>query len=171
MIFIPTENIRIVDKDEGGQWIFWNYIEKYDYLAIIGFNWEKSPIERSKDSDSNEYDWIFNKDSFYLTVESILNEPVLPCSLNACGCQPQLRFNKIINKWYCNCQSSAICTKNNDESEIDTLIKFSVNNNMINKKNGFCDNPIEAVLMWNILMAKSYNNIAKDHLKKFKNNI
>ena len=150
MIFVPEpiDCITYNRFDENQIYIVYAYKGNQDYL--IEFNWHKF-------KDKNEFD------PFYLEVDECMHTKVLRCSYAGCNCLPQLRYNNIIDKWYCNCASSALGTKNTDESELETLLK----DKEYSKKNGFCNNPIEAILRWNIEMAESYKYAAKNAIKKY----
>ena len=111
-----------------------------------------------------KYEQKFDPD--YLIVKGCMQEPVLKCSLNACNSYPQLRYNKIINKWYCVCSSSTICTKNTDEDELETILKKYEDNGYDDNK--FAKNPIEAIFLWNKNVANDYNEIAKEKIKIIK---
>ena len=106
-------------------------------------------------------------DPNYLVVKGCMNEPVLKCPLNACNQYPQLRYNKLINLWYCICSSSSICTENTDEDELETFLKKYEDNGYCDH-DGFAENPIEAIFLWNKNVANDYNKIAKDKLKTIK---
>ena len=162
MIFIPEkENCITWNETEDGIYILY-FVDGNDNRELpIQFIWSKTPKMNEKDEVYYEMDY----DPFYLSVIECMRDEVLNCPLNACSAKPQLRYNKIINKWFCNCPSSAICTKNDDQDEI--------NSNLINgdltEERGYCDSPIEAILKWNENCAKDYENIAKENLKEYKN--
>lgn len=87
------------------------------------------------------------------------------CSLNVCSCSPQLRYNDIIKKWYCCCPSSALAVKQNDDkSELETMFF----NTEITKQNGFADNAVEAVMLWNIKMCKNIIDQCNTKIKEMK---
>ena len=146
MIYVPNKE-ECVTWNNCGDYIYinWRYHPTDESNNMISFKWYKSPTT---------HDF---SDSFYLCVVGVLNQYVLSCSLNACECNPQLRYNNIIKKWYCNCMSSAICTENDDEDEINELISFAKGE--YTEKNGFFDDPIKAILNWNINMAENYKKI------------
>ena len=151
MIFVPEkENSIVWNETDVGIFIFYQYKE----LGTISFKWGKSP-------ETSDY-----SDPFYIEVTEVNNEPVLACSLNACSCQPQLRYNDIIKKWYCNCSSSAICTKNEDQDEIDELLFWAKGE--YTEEKGFFDDPIGAILCWNVQTAEDYKFINEKMLKEYK---
>lgn len=163
MIFIPKKECCLVwNETEDGIHIIY-YIDGNNTREFgIKFLWSKSP----KMNEKNEVYYEMDFDPFYISVIKCMNDEVLNCPLNACSAKPQLRYNKIINKWYCNCPSSALCTKNDDQDELDEM--FSLTKEFTEKR-GFCDSPIEAILKWNENCAKDYENIAKGNLKEYKN--
>ena len=153
MIFIPEkEKCTIWNETEDGIYIVY-FVDGNDNRELpIEFLWSKTP-------KMNE----MNYDPFYLSVIECMRDKVLNC--HSCSAKPQLRYNKIINKWFCNCPSSALCTKNDDQDEINSnLIKGN-----LTEERGYCDSPIEAILKWNENCAKDYENIAKENLKEYKN--
>lgn len=162
MIFIPKkEDCLVWTETDDGIYILY-YIDGNENKEFgIQFLWSKTPKLNEKDEIYYEMDY----DPFYISVIECMNDKVLKCSLNACAAYPQLRYNKIINKWFCNCPSSALCTKNNDQDELNEM--FHLTKEFV-EKNGFCDSPIEAILKWNESCAKDYENIAKENLKRFK---
>lgn len=104
--------------------------------------------------------WNYN-DEFVITMacydNPLFNEvlclngkPVMECS---CHCLPQLRFNQEWKKWICCCPS--VFVKNTNEDEIDKL------------KTGWQDNPIKAIVKWNMEIAE---NILKWNMEILKNN-
>ena len=151
MIFIPKkEECASWNETKDGIYILYFVDNNKDKELSIEFLWSKCPET--------------NYDPFYLSVIECMNDVVLNCPLNACSSKPQLRYNKIINKWFCNCPSSAISTKNDDEDEIDS----NLINGSLTAERGYCDNPIEAILRWNESCAKDYKSIVKANLKKLK---
>lgn len=158
MIFIPKEKVERERRENGEELLVWNYSEEY----IISFLWRRTP---KININTDMVELVADKDPFYLEVVALNYNPVMRCSSIACNANPHLRYNKIIDKWYCNCPSSAICTENNDKSEIEELLTFS--NGEYTKENGFYDNPIEAILMWNITMSKNCLEEFQDELKEF----
>lgn len=160
MIFVPNKDDCIVwNETENGIYISYCY-NKQDFL--IRFHWGLTP-HLQKDQSIK---YIMDYDPFYLTVEQCMHEMVLDCPLSSCSGKPQLRYNKIIDKWYCNCPSSAICTKNNDEDELNEML--AIYQKQYDYKHGFCNNPIEAILKWNISCAESYKENAKHAIKEYK---
>ena len=119
MIFVPKkEDCLVWNETEDGIYILY-FVDGNDKRELpIQFLWSKTPKMNEKDEVYYEMDY----DPFYLTVEQCMHEMVLDCPLSACSGKPQLRYNKIIDKWYCNCPSSAICTKNNDEDELNEML-------------------------------------------------
>lgn len=164
MIFIPTENVVKRNNGKGGLYLIWTYQQTYDQNYIITFEWTKTPIYNKKMDDVK---YKFDHDPFYLHVDTICYQDILPCSFAPCKCKPQLRYNKIIDKWFCNCASSAITTKNDDQSELEELLCFDYEKNSFDKPE-YCNNPVEAIFQWNISMADSYKKINEEYLEKFK---
>ena len=162
MFWIPKREDCITwNETEDGTYILYFYDGNDEREFPIQFLWSKTPKLDENDNIYSEMDY----DTFYLHVLECMREAVLPCPLNACSCMPQLRYNKIIDKWFCNCASAAICTKNDDQSELDNLLSLTKN---FDYEHGFCDNPIEAILKWNESCAKDYESIAKENIKEFK---
>lgn len=143
MIFVPEKKSCPVWNDCG------DYINIFyrpdDSDDSITFKWWK------KDNKA--------EDPYNLEVYNVNSQFVLPCALNACNCNPQLRFNKIINKWYCNCSSSALGTKNDDKDELKTLLEWA--KGVYNEEKGFCDTPYRAIMCWNVFTAEDYRRINK----------
>ena len=138
MIFVPEkENSIVWNETDDGIFIFYQYKE----LGTISFKWDKSP-------ETLDY-----SDPFYLTVNGVNNEQVLRCTFAGCQCHPQLRYNDIIKRWFCNCESSAICTNNDDQDEINELLSYTKE---YDEAHGFFDDPIRAIIFWNIETAKEY---------------
>ena len=157
MIFVPKkEDCTSWNECDNGVYISYHYEKKFPII----FLWGKTP----KVNDNGDIIYTVDYDPFYLSIKECMNNEVLNCSSKACSAKPQLRYNKIIDKWFCNCPSSALCTKNNDQDEIDSGL---IDINHINIENGYCDNPIEAILMWNKLFAQSYIDIANGNIKIF----
>ena len=100
----------------------------------IRFFWDKTP----KMNENNEVVYTNKYDSFYISVIECMNEEVLNCPLSACSAKPQLRYNVIIDKWFCNCPSGALCTKDNDQSELNELLALE---KKYDEEHGFCNNP------------------------------
>ena len=150
MIFVPEKKSCAIWRDCGDYVnIYYKVNPTPDNNNAIDFKWWK------KNGKTD--------DPYYLEVQEVLNHLVLPCSLDACRCQPQLRYNDIIKKWYCNCSSSALGTKNDDEDEIKTLIYWAKGE--YTEEKGFCDDPINAILRWNISLAEDYKFYAEELLK------
>lgn len=148
MIFVPEKKNCTVWRDCGDYvYIYYKVNPTPESNNAIDFKWWK------KDNDI--------KDPYYLEVQEVLEHFVLPCSLDACRCQPQLRYNDIIKKWYCNCTSSALGTKNDDEDELKTMLRGKE----FTEENGFCDDPISAILRWNLARAEDYKFYAEELLK------
>lgn len=162
MIFVPKKEECIVwNETDDGIYILY-FVDGNEKRELpIRFLWEKTPEldEHEQVTRINDYD------PFYLSVVECMNDQVLDCPLNACSAKPQLRYNKIIDKWYCNCPSGAICTKNNDQSELDELLSLDKE---YDEKHGFCNSPIEAILKWNENCAESYKEIAAGNMKKYR---
>lgn len=151
MIWIPKkEDCLIWNETEQGIYIFY---------CIDGNNTREFPIQFFwKKNYDKEYD------PFYLSVEECLRDEVLNCPLSNCSSKPQLRYNKIINKWFCCCPSSALSTKNDDQDEIDSKL---IDLNKVSFNIGYYDNPIEAILKWNETVGEDFVNIARSNIKKF----
>ena len=164
MIFVPKKQDCITwNETDKGIYILYFQDGNEEREFPIRFFWDKTP---KLDENNNIYCQM-DYDPFYLSVEECMREEVLNCPLNACSAKPQLRYNKIINKWYCNCPSSALCTKNDDQDELKELLSLT---KRFDYNHGFCNNPIEAILKWNESCAKSYLNIAKNNLNIAKSN-
>lgn len=162
MIFVPKkEDCAIWNETDKGVFIFYCVDGNEEMELPIEFFWGKTPKLNENEETVYEMDY----DPFYLSVETCMRENVLECSLLACGAKPQLRYNKIIDKWFCCCPSSAICTKNNDQSEMDELLSTQ---KFFDYEHGFCNNPIEAILKWNEICANDYVHIAKSCIEKYK---
>ena len=162
MIFVPKkENCITWNETEDGIYILYFYDGNDTRELPIRFFWGRTP---KLDKNNNVY-YEMDYDPFYLSVEECMRNEVLNCSLHACSAKPQLRFNKIIDKWYCCCPSSAIGTKNNDEDEIKSNLIEKEN---ISYENGYCDNAIEAILKWNETEAKCYADIARANIEIFR---
>jgi len=142
MIFVPKKEDCLVWND-CGDYLNIYYRPNKDSDESIDFKWWKK---------DNKYE-----DPNYLEVSEVNNCLVLPCSLDACRCNPQLRYNKIIDKWYCNCTSSALGTKNDDQDEIDTLLQYAKGE--YTEEKGFFDNPYHAIMFWNIGQAEDFKRI------------
>lgn len=134
MIYIPNNNVNHIKNTDSFDILIWIY----DNHQII-FKWCRSP-KYNKQNDSISY--IKDYDPFYLNISKLDNIDIHQCE---CSCFPQLRYNDIIKKFYCNCSSSAICTKNNDEDELKELLQFVKD---YNELNGFFNNPIDAITFW-----------------------
>lgn len=134
MIFIPDrENCSIWNETEDYIVIVYNYNEN----VKINFEWKK-------------YKDQF--DPFYISIKEIiiinnngdiLNLDVMPCNEYYCKELPQLRYNDIMKKWYACCPSSMLCTENDDEDEIELFKCVD-----LIEKNGFYNDPINAILHW-----------------------
>ena len=160
MIFVPLKkDCQIWEKSDEAIHIFY-FWKKEDKYPII-FKWLKTPKHNKLD---NSIYYEYDGDPFYLEVNMYCGELVLPCALSSCGCYPHLRYNKIINKWFCCCPSSALCTKNDDEYELNTMF-FNRKGKYFTEKNGFCDDPIKAIARWNISNSNSIINISNKILK------
>ena len=167
MIWVPKKEECIVwtEMDDGVH-IIYSFDKKNKKEFQVQFVWMKAPRIDGNWQVHHE----MNYDPYYLLVQECMGEHVLMCSLIPCSSHPQLRYNKIINKWFCCCPSSAAGTKNDDQDEIDTKL---VNLDHIDQRHGYCDNPIEAILRWNESCAEDYLIIAHkkldeltDYLKK-----
>lgn len=162
MIFIPKKEDCVVwnETDEGIYILY--FVDGNERMEMpIRFFWGKTP----KVGKNNQTIYTKDYDPFYISVIECMNDEVLNCPLNACSAKPQLRYNKIIDKWYCNCPSGAICTKNDDQSELDELLSLD---KVYDKKHGFCNNPVEAILKWNENCAISFRELAKSNMKKYR---
>lgn len=159
MIFVPTKNVREKwdIKDGEAEYIIWTYNEfveiHYIHYKKDEFNSYVSEIHTEKEDDYNS--------KFLCTWHRF---KLLNCPEICCQAEPQLRYNAIINKYYCICPSSMICTKNDDKDEIryfkEMKIKFT-------QKNGFSSDPLKAICLWQRSMAKSYEYMAKEIESKF----
>ena len=149
MIFIPPEDqIEIMNKTDEFEMIKWMYNDN-----MILFEWTNEPQSHKKHIP------------FYLHPIQIGRENVLTCPESACQCYPQLRYNKIIDKWFCNCTSSAICTKDDDDQdELDELCVFDKRRNSFDEQHGYCNDPIKAILLWNITVANALLNLNQKQL-------
>ena len=148
MIFVPEKKSCTIWKDCG------------DYINIY---YKVNPTPECNNAIDFKW-WKQNgkaENPFYLEVTEVLEHLVLPCSLDACRCQPQLRYNDIIKKWYCCCASSALGTDNDDEDELQTMLRGKE----FTDENGFCDDPILAILRWNIHRAEEFKYYAEEFLK------
>lgn len=160
MIFIPHKMDCDIWKetDEGIHILYFADTKKE---IPIRFFWDRTP----KMNENNEVVYTNKYDSFYISVIECMNEEVLNCPLSACSAKPQLRYNVIIDKWFCNCPSGALCTKDNDQSELDELLVLE---KKYDEEHGFCNNPIEAILKWNEICAINLRKIAQRNMKKYK---
>lgn len=167
MIFIPKKEDCVTwnQVDDGTVYILYKYFEDHENVILIQFVWYPQPVFDNELDEVTKYEQKFDPD--YLVVKGCMQEPVLKCSLNACNSYPQLRYNKIINKWYCVCSSSTICTKNTDEDELETILK-KYEDNGYDDDDKFAKNPIEAIFLWNKNVANDYNEIAKEKIKIIK---
>ena len=167
MIFIPKKEDCVTwnQVEDGTVYILYKYFEDYKNVILIQFIWYPQPVFDNELDKITKYEQKF--DPNYLAVKGCMNEPVLKCPLNACNQYPQLRYNKLINLWYCICSSSSICTENTDEDELETFLKKYEDNGYCDH-DGFAENPIEAIFLWNKNVANDYNKIAKDKLKTIK---
>ena len=160
MIFIPKKEDCAVWNETGDEIYILYFVDGNESGEFsIEFHWSKTPKSNEEDEIYYEMDY----DPFYLSVEGCMNSEVLNCSV--CSSKPQLRYNKIIDKWYCNCPSSALCTKNDDQEELNELLSLTKE---YTEKAGFCDSPIEAILKWNENCAVFYKEIAKSNLKTYR---
>jgi len=141
MIFVPNENVSKNTDENGSDFLFWEYNKDFEIM----FEWERTPKYNKK---TKETLYIKDYNPFYLSVIKINDEEVMKCQMSACQAHPQLRYNKIIDKWYCNCPSSAIKTDNDDKSELLTIL--SRYDYKYKERDGFCDNPVKAIIMWNM---------------------
>ena len=147
MIYIPKENIERVENEDGSDFIFWYYKED---VAVV-FEWSRTPK-----SQNDEIIYVKDNDPFYLNVITIGRENVQHCSEAACQAFPQLRYNSILNKWFCTCPSSMLCTGNTDLDEVKSVDIMKLRRNrQIDEEHGFFDDPIKAILFWNINSLKS----------------
>ena len=141
MIFVPEKEKCLIWNDKLEDEIFMIY--QFNDNVKINFRWYKY--------QNDVYD------PFYLGLEEICIQkstfenivmPIFKCLEPACEASPQLRYNRIIKKWFVTCPSSMICTKDNDQDELE-LFK----NKKFTEDEGFYSNPVLAILAWN-------NNIA-----------
>lgn len=167
MIFIPKKEDCVTwnQVEDGTVYILYKYFEDYENLILIQFIWYPQPVFDNELDKITKYEQKF--DPNYLVVKWCMNEHVLKCPLNACNQHPQLRYNKLIDLLYCACSSSTLGTKNTDEDELETFLKGYEDNGYCND-DGFAENPIEAIFLWNKNVANGYNKIAKDKLKTIK---
>lgn len=161
MIWVPKKEDCITwNETENGIYILYFYDGNDEREFPISFFWGKTP----KSTEDGGLTYEMDYDPFYIRVEECMRDEVLNCPMNACSAKPQLRFNKIINKWFCNCPSSAICTKNDDQDELDTMLSLD---KYFDYEHGFCDNPIEAILKWNESVGEDFTNMARENIKIF----
>lgn len=158
MIFIPEKNVSKNINEYDSDFLFWEYDKDFKIM----FEWGRTPEYNEK---SEEISYIKNYDPFYLRVLMINQEEMMQCPLNACKAYPQLRYNKIIDKWYCNCPSSALCTKNDDQDELDNLLKGIKE---FDEEHGFYSNPIEAIIKWNLSTCEDIKETNEMFLKRLK---
>lgn len=123
MLFVPNKSDCQIwfKRDDGTIFIRWAFNNKFP----ICFIWGKKPILNEL---TNKIEYEETDDPFYLEVIGCMDDEVLKCPEAACSSFPQLRYNKILNKWFCNCPSSAICTKNTDNDELEELLQFDIKN-------------------------------------------
>ena len=144
MIFVPQkEKCSLWNQSDNDIFIVYNY---NDAIKIC-FYWKK-------------YKGKF--EPFSLEIKSIEIESIklniFNCTQPSCQAYPQLRYNDIMKKWYVCCPSSMICTKDNDESEIELFKCIE-----LIEKNGFYDDPINAILHWQ----KQINNNTNILIQQF----
>lgn len=150
MIFIPEKEKCIIWNDmPEAVYILYEYNKSIQFQYI----WHKDEKKELKPYKLELTQFIFMKDS----LGNLQTLPVLNCI--DCQCSPELRYNNIIKKWFCICSSSLICTKNDDKDELNhPWIKSALENDSLNEENGFFDHAIEAIIYWNQLIIKNYNN-------------
>lgn len=144
MIFIPIENIRTKwDLEKGkSKYIIWTYNE---FVEIHFINYINDKFNSYvKEVHTVEDDKLSTSVRF----------EILKCPELACQAKPQLRYNAIIKKYFCECPSSMICTKDNDEAEIEFFKETNVSN--FSEENGFFDDPLKAILFWQKTIANYY---------------
>lgn len=73
-----------------------------------------------------------------------------------------MRYNAIIDKWFCTCASSAICTKNNDKDEIEGDMLKHLNGDYSELSN----TPFEAIIQWNLNVSRTIKEINEHILKE-----
>lgn len=144
---------KIVNENES-DYINWSYNDEF----IITFRWDRTP----KINDEDEIIYVKDNDPFYFHVYSVNGLLIYPCAF--CNDDPQLRYNKIIDKWYVNCSAEALCTENNDGDELKTLIE----NRIYDEEHGFFENPVKAILNWNINQLENELVKNKNILKEIK---
>ena len=137
MIFVPEKEKCLIWNDKLKNEIF--IIYQFNDRVRINFRWHKC--------QNDVYD------PFYLCLEEIRIQestfenvimPVFKCLEPACEASPQLRYNRLIKKWFVACPSSMICTKDDDQDELE-LFK----NKKFTEDEGFYNNPVLAILAWN----------------------
>lgn len=164
MIFLPEKDkCKIWHIRNSGE-IFIKWLYNNDENFSINFLWNLEPYL----AENEQIKYKQSEDPFYLSVIECMKDPVLPCTEPACKSYPQLRYNNIIKKWFCNCSSSAICTENNDESEVNELLKFDIQNNRITSEYGYCETPIEAILYWNKMVLNDLITSNNENFVKIK---
>lgn len=145
MIFVPKKEKAII----------WNYDDINHTIHIfypLNDNCKLKIIWYGKNNEKFQtynicIKEIYIKSKDKLNVENI---KILNCMFPGCQCYPELRYNKIIDKWFCMCSSSMICTKDDDEDELEHPdINTHFKNNTLTEENGFFNNPIKALLDWN----------------------
>ena len=154
MIFIPTKNIRTKWDIEKGksEYIIWTY---NDFVEIHFINY------------INE---VFN--SYVKEIHTVEDDglstgvrfEILKCPELACQAEPQLRYNTIIKKYFCECPSSMLSIKNTDESEM-TYFKEQKIKKFI-EKNGFYNDPLKAILGWQKSIANCHIAEVKEILNR-----
>lgn len=151
MIWIPPKDkCEIWNETENGRFILF-FLDKEEKKYPIEFFWHKPSFSESYDP-------------FYLFVRSFCNEFVQHCNMINCGDQsyPQLRYNAIIDKWFCTCASSAICTENNDKDEIEGDMLKHLKGDYSELSN----TPFEAIIQWNLNVSRTIKEINEHILKE-----
>lgn len=151
MIFIP-EKEKCTIWNETDEYIFILFFADKDMEFPFSFHWYKD--------HNGKYD------PFNLCLVEFAREFVQHCNMINCGdtSYPQLRYNKIVNKWFCCCSSSAICTKNDDKDEIESgLLDLKRDYDTLG------DTPMDAVIKWNISIANGIKSINENIANELKN--
>jgi hypothetical protein len=158
MIFIPK-------RDECELWCTYKdmiyVIYPYNDKIKIHFTWTKS-------QDETYETYNFHPSEIYFYDESGNTEifPIFNCTYSPCKCMPELRYNSIIKKWFCECSSSLICTKDDDKDELEyPPIKNYIDRNeveMLNDENGYFDDMFHALMYWNKQALNAYSSLYEE---------
>lgn len=143
MIFVPEKEKCSLWNNGLDEFIYIVY--DYNHDIKISFKW----MQKEKN------------DPFYIQLDELTvykengfdghTIKILNCVEIGCQASPQLRYNNIIKKWFVTCPSSMICTKNDDNDELEIFV-----NTKFTEENGFFDNPVNAILDWNKNIALFY---------------